>query len=135
MLRRLGIRAKVMAVLAVPMLVLVFAGVYISATSIQDLQAAQATQQVTRTLQAYMPLGQALDNEYVTSMTTDDPETIAAAQALTDEALEQVRDYTADLDLSRFPDTLVEQFERVQATTRPHSPTLVRPQRPRRHAR
>ncbi|MBT0993324.1 HAMP domain-containing protein [Cellulomonas sp. DKR-3] len=115
MLRRLGIRAKVLAVLAVPMLVLVLLGVYISATSISDLLGARATQQVTKTLRAYQPLGQAIDNEYVTSMTSGDPEAIAAAQAATDAALADVREFTNDLDLSRFPDALVQQFQSVQA--------------------
>ncbi|AEI10716.1 ATP-binding protein [Cellulomonas gilvus] len=114
MLRRLGIRAKVLAVLAVPMLVLALLGVYISATSISAWQDARGTQQVTETLEAYQPLGQAIDGEFVTSMTTTDPDAIAKAQATTDAALARVRKVTADLDLSQFPPALVQQFRSVQ---------------------
>ncbi|UJP40779.1 ATP-binding protein [Cellulomonas palmilytica] len=115
MLRRLGIRAKVLAVLAVPMLVLVLLGVYITVSAFDDLEEARATQSVTDTLRAYQPLGQAIDNEYVVSMTSGDPEVIAAAQAATDQALAEVRQKTKDLPLDRFPDALVQQFQSVQA--------------------
>lgn len=114
MLRRLGIRAKVLAVLAVPMLVLVLLGAYISVSAFDDLEEARATQRVTETLSAYQPLGQAIDNEYVVSMTTNDKEAIAAAQAATDQALAAVRQYTEDLPLERFPAALVQQFQSVQ---------------------
>src|SRR3954471_23743813 len=43
MLRRLGIRAKVLAVLAVPMLALFGAGVYISISAINDYRYAAAS--------------------------------------------------------------------------------------------
>ncbi len=115
MLRRLGIRAKVLAVLAVPMLVLVLLGVYISVSALDEMNEARATQSVTTTLRAYMPLGQAIDTEYIVSMTSNDPEAIKAAQAATDVALADVRKYTAKLPLDRFPTALVQQFDSVQA--------------------
>jgi len=115
MLRRLGIRAKVLAVLAVPMLVLVLLGVYISVAAFDDLDEARATQSVAETLRAYQPLGQAIDNEYIVAMTSRDPEQIAATQAATDQALASVRKYTAKLPLDRFPPALVAQFNSVQA--------------------
>ena len=46
MLRRLGIRAKVLAVLAVPMLVVLLAGAYISWQTIQNLSSAQNVRRV-----------------------------------------------------------------------------------------
>ena len=46
MLRRLGIRAKVMAVLAVPMIVLLAAGGYISWNALSELRYAQAADSV-----------------------------------------------------------------------------------------
>jgi len=115
MLRRLGIRAKVLAVLAVPMLVLVLLGVYISVAAFDDLDEARATQSVAETLRAYQPLGQAIDNEYIVAMTSRDPDQIAATQQATDQALASVRKYTAKLPLDRFPPALVAQFSSVQA--------------------
>lgn len=116
MLRRLGIRAKVLAVLAVPMLVLVLLGAYISVSALDDLNEARAAQSVTSTLRAYMPLGQAIDTEYIVSMTSrDPPETIAAAQAATDVALANVRKISGDIPLDKFSDAVVQQWESVQA--------------------
>ena len=60
MLRRLGIRAKVLAVLAVPIIVLLAAGAYISANAIQKAQVASASSTVVATLDAYAPLSAAL---------------------------------------------------------------------------
>ena len=58
MLRRLGIRAKVMAVLAVPMIVLLAAGGFISWNAIQELRYAKAADSVITTLQAYTPVSE-----------------------------------------------------------------------------
>jgi signal transduction histidine kinase len=115
MLRRLGIRAKVMAVLAVPMIVLLAAGGYISWNALSELRYARAAESVVATLQAYAPVSSALQVERMTTFNGGTPEQIAAARAATDTALNTVRPITADLDLSEFPQPVVERFLEVQA--------------------
>ena len=68
MLRRLGIRAKVMAVLAVPMIVLLAAGGFISWNAIQELRYAKAADSVITTLQAYAPVSSSLQAERLLSL-------------------------------------------------------------------
>ncbi|MBD8059253.1 HAMP domain-containing protein [Cellulomonas sp. JH27-2] len=114
MLRRFGIRAKVMAVLAVPMIVLLVAGVYISYGAVQKYQDASAAQAVIKTLDAYKPLSAAIENERVVTITGGSKEEVAAARAATDKALSEVRDVTKDLDLGNFPPTVVRHFTDVQ---------------------
>ena len=114
MLRRFGIRAKVMAVLAVPMIVLLVAGVYISYGAVQKYQDASAAQAVIKTLDAYKPLSAAIENERVVTITGGSKEEVAAARAATDKALSEVRDVTQDIDLGNFPPTVVTHFKQVQ---------------------
>ncbi|ADG76057.1 integral membrane sensor signal transduction histidine kinase [Cellulomonas flavigena DSM 20109] len=114
MLRRLGIRAKVLAVLAVPMIVLLVAGAYISYSAIQDLRYARATQTVVRTLDALSPLTAAFQQERILSLTGATPEDVAAARQRTDSALADARRVTAELDLGEFPDTVVRDFQDQQ---------------------
>ena len=96
MLRRLGIRAKVMAVLAVPMIVLLAAGGFISWNAIQELRYAKAADSVITTLQAYTPVSSPLQAERLLSLNGGSAEEIAAARAQTDAALDAVRPITAD---------------------------------------
>src|SRR6476660_4198596 len=103
MLRRLGIRAKVMAVLAVPILVIFGAGAYISYGALQDLRYAKAAEGVISTLEAYGPLASAVQTERLLSLNGGTPEQMVAARAETDTALASVRPSTANLDLSQFP--------------------------------
>ncbi|MEN0130392.1 MAG: ATP-binding protein, partial [Brevundimonas sp.] len=114
MLRRLGIRAKVMAVLAVPMIVLLMAGAYISYGAVQNYRTASAAQSVVDVLEAYKPLSSAMEAERVVSLTGGSKEEVAAARQATDAALASVREVTNGLDLSSFPDPLVQRFEQVQ---------------------
>ena len=123
MLRRLGIRAKVMAVLAVPMIVLLAAGGFISWNAIQELRYAKAADSVITTLQAYTPVSSSLQTERLLSLNGGSPEEIAAARAATDAALDAVRSITAKLDLSQFPKVVVEYgdpiiWERIEEPTR-----------------
>ena len=114
MLRRLGIRAKVMAVLAVPMIVLLAAGGFISWNAIQELRYAKAADSVITTLQAYTPVSSSLQAERLLSLNGGSAEDIAAARAQTDAALNAVRPITAKLDLSQFPQSVVDRFVEVQ---------------------
>ena len=114
MLRRLGIRAKVMAVLAVPMIVLLAAGGFISWNAIQELRYAKAADSVITTLQAYTPVSSSLQAERLLSLNGGTAEEIAAARAQTDAALAAVRPITAELDLSQFPQPVVDRFVEVQ---------------------
>lgn len=114
MLRRLGIRAKVMAVLAVPMIVLLAAGGFISWNAIQELRYAKAADSVITTLQAYTPVSSSLQKERMLSLNGGSAEDIAAARAETDAALNAVRPITANLDLSQFPQPVVDRFVEVQ---------------------
>ncbi|GIG40725.1 ATP-binding protein [Cellulomonas phragmiteti] len=124
MLRRLGIRAKVLAVLAVPMIVLLVAGTYISYGAIQDLRYARATQTVVRTLDALSPLTAAFQQERILSLTGATPEQVAGARQVTDSALADTREVTADLDLSEFPDAVVKEFRDQQESYRTALPQL-----------
>ncbi|WP_315098748.1 HAMP domain-containing sensor histidine kinase [uncultured Cellulomonas sp.] len=114
MLRRLGIRAKVMAVLAVPMIVLLAAGGFISWDSLSELRYARAADDVVTVLRAYTPVSGSLQTERLLSLNGGTPEEIAAARAATDAALETVRPITANMDLSQFPKPVVDRFVEVQ---------------------
>jgi len=111
MLRRLGIRAKVLAVLAVPIIVLLVAGAYISSNAIQKAQKASASSGVVATLEAYGPLSAALQTERLLSTSpVRDKSGIAQARSVTDKALAEVKPFTAAVDLSEFPPAVVQMF-------------------------
>ncbi|MGV8977124.1 MAG: nitrate- and nitrite sensing domain-containing protein [Cellulomonas sp.] len=115
MLRRLGIRAKVLAVLAVPIIVLLMAGSYISANAIQKAQMASASSRVVATLNAYAPLSATLQTERALSTETAiDKDALATARTATDKALEAVKPFTASVDLNDFPAVVVQMFYRSQ---------------------
>ncbi|WP_146928217.1 ATP-binding protein [Cellulomonas xylanilytica] len=103
-----------MAVLAVPMIVLLAAGGFISWNAIQELRYAKAADSVITTLQAYTPVSSSLQAERMLSLNGGSAEDIAAARAATDAALAAVRPITADLDLSQFPQPVVDRFVEVQ---------------------
>ena len=69
MLRRLGIRAKVLAVLAVPMLVVLLAGAFISWETLRSLQTEQNVRRIVAAATAYAPLNDALNDERAISQT------------------------------------------------------------------
>ncbi|KQR11833.1 hypothetical protein ASF78_11490 [Cellulomonas sp. Leaf334] len=103
-----------MAVLAVPMIVLLAAGGFISWNAIQELRYAKAADSVITTLQAYTPVSSSLQAERLLSLNGGSPEQIAEARAATDAALNAVRPITAALDLSQFPKPVVDRFVEVQ---------------------
>ncbi|NKY40780.1 sensor histidine kinase, partial [Cellulomonas septica] len=128
MLRRLGIRAKILAVLAVPMLVLFGAGAFISYDAIREAQRVRAAEGAVAALQAYAPLSSAIQTERVLSVNSAPVEEIAAARAATDSMLAKVRPITRELDLEEFPPSVVRQFQEVQLahnTALPQVRTLV----------
>ncbi|GIG23233.1 hypothetical protein Cch01nite_39570 [Cellulomonas chitinilytica] len=114
MLRRLGIRAKVMAVLAVPMLVLFGAGAYISVDALREAKEVRAAEGVMAALQAYAPLSGAIEAERMLSLNGGTPEQISAARIASDDALRDVFPLTRALDLDAFPQAVVSQFRDVQ---------------------
>lgn len=123
MLRRLGIRAKVLAVLAVPMIVLLVLGGYISSLAREDASTAQASVKVVQIARAYLPLAQAIETERSLSLTAGvDDATVADARAATDQALAATRGVTDGVDLADYPDVISDQFVVTQemfATTLP----------------
>lgn len=114
MLRRLGIRAKVMAVLAVPMLVLFGAGAYISSQALREASEVRAAEGVMAALQAYAPLAGAIEAERMLSLNGGTPEQLSAARIASDDALRDVFPLTRALDLDAFPAAVVSQFKDVQ---------------------
>lgn len=68
MLRRLGIRAKVLAVLAVPVLVLLLAAGYIAAQSVDEARTAATVRDIVATLPQYSRAAQALQQERTLSV-------------------------------------------------------------------
>ena len=117
MLRRLGIRAKVMAVLAVPMIVHARAGAFISCERPPGAAVRQGSRQRrSTTLQAYAPAVEprcrpsgslSLNGGYPRADRR-------SARKPTDAALAAVRPLTAALDLDQFPQPVVDQFVEVQ---------------------
>ncbi|MFC0712951.1 ATP-binding protein [Cellulomonas biazotea] len=116
MLRRLGIRAKVLAVLAVPMLVLFGAGAFISYDAIQQAQRVRAAEGAVTALQAYAPLSAAIQQERALSVNGAPAEQLTPARDQTDALLAKVRPLTRALDLDEFPPAVVKQFQEVQVT-------------------
>ncbi|QZN85450.1 nitrate- and nitrite sensing domain-containing protein [Cellulomonas sp. C5510] len=68
MLRRLGIRAKVLAVLAVPVLVLLLAAGYIAAQSVAEARTAATVRDIVATLPQYSRAAEALQQERTLSV-------------------------------------------------------------------
>src|SRR4051812_3502608 len=103
MLRRLGIRAKVMAVLAVPMLALFGAGVYISLSAVNDYRYAAASRGAIDSGHHLIDFTDALMLERVAALTGASEEDYQAAQAVTDGAYAQWAETVAGVDESLFP--------------------------------
>ena len=114
MLRRLGIRAKVMAVLAVPMVVLLVAGAYISVGALGEWRYARTVDDAVSVLQRYGLLVAAVQDERVAALGGASPEDTAKARALTDSTIRQVQPLTDGLDLSGFSGTVVRQRDAVR---------------------
>ncbi|HEY0189329.1 MAG TPA: nitrate- and nitrite sensing domain-containing protein [Cellulomonas sp.] len=102
MLRRLGIRAKVLAVLAVPVLFLLIAASYISVQAVVSVRTAAAVEDVVTVLPKYADVVEALQQERTLSMaavsgtTSDD---LTTARSATDTAVTALTAATTDLDV------------------------------------
>ncbi len=115
MLRRLGIRAKVLAVLAVPMIVLLAAGAYISYDALRTARSAGAAATVIEVLEGYAPLGVALQQERALSVAAvRDRAALEEARGATNAALAAVKPLTAKVDFSQFPADVVASFKEAQ---------------------
>ncbi|WP_263121290.1 nitrate- and nitrite sensing domain-containing protein, partial [Cellulomonas sp. RIT-PI-Y] len=104
MLRRLGIRAKVLAVLALPVLVLLVASAYISVQSVSQARTASAVNRVVQVLPDYAIAIEALQQERTLSMQQVDGDALsgsmAAARKNTDASLIALTEAASALDLS-----------------------------------
>jgi hypothetical protein len=115
MLRRLGIRAKVLAVLAIPIIVLLAAGAYISNAAYQQLRSTTTTTQAVEALGRYAPLSAAVNSERaVSGASVRDKAAIAAARKVTDTALAAVNSATAGVNVAALPDSVVAAFRKFQ---------------------
>ena len=102
MLRRLGIRAKVLAVLAVPMLVVLFAGAFVSWETITNLRGAQDVHQVVSALSSYVAVNDALNDERAITQTGGSATAIHDARAKTDEAIATFRPQLDAINLAPY---------------------------------
>ncbi|MFB9955202.1 nitrate- and nitrite sensing domain-containing protein [Cellulomonas denverensis] len=104
MLRRLGIRAKVLAVLALPVLVLLVASAYIAVQSAAQARTAAAVSQVVQVLPDYAIAVEALQQERTISMQKAGDEPLSgnlnSSRGSTDRALAALAESIAGLDLS-----------------------------------
>jgi anti-sigma regulatory factor (Ser/Thr protein kinase) len=115
MLRRLGIRAKVLAVLAIPIIVLLAAGAYISNTAYQQLRSTTTTTQAVEALNLYAPLSAAVNSERALSgALVPDKAAIMAARKVTDAALAAVNSATVNINVAALSDTVVKAFRKSQ---------------------
>src|SRR4029079_15647036 len=103
MLRRLGLRAKVMAVLAVPMLALFGAGVFISLSAVSDYRYAAASKGAIDSGHQLIDFTDALMAERIAASTGASEEDYKAAQAVTDGAYGQWAATVAGVDEAKFP--------------------------------
>ncbi|OZB49162.1 MAG: hypothetical protein B7X40_05715, partial [Cellulomonas sp. 14-74-6] len=96
------------------MLVILAAGVFISATALTQLRLDRATRGVVDLVRAYQPLNEAFQTERVVSTTNGSADQIKATRAATDKALADVRPIAAKLDLAEFPSDVVGRFTELQ---------------------
>lgn len=116
MLRRLGVRGKILATLAVPVLVLFLGATILSVGSITDSQLARASSQVADSLRAQDALTDALLTERTAAfdytLGRDDAEQIYQdAQIATDILVGRLNSTVADIDVSPLDDRLVKALE------------------------
>lgn len=103
MLRRLGIRAKVLAVLAVPMLVVLLAGAFISAETLQNLRAEQNVRHIVAAATSSVALTDALNDERAVSQQSGaTADQIAAARSKVDDAYRDFKPLLDAVDVSSF---------------------------------
>lgn len=105
MLQRLGIRGKLLAVVAVPILVLIVAAGVITLGSVQDLNAARNAEQLVDTLDRARELQADLQEERAVSANfvhavQDGESKLRAARGLTESALDDIAERLADPEIS-----------------------------------
>lgn len=104
MLRRLGIRAKVLAVLAVPVLVLLLTAAYITVQSVNEARTAQTVSDVVDVLPQYARTAEALQQERTLSLQVvgDQPLSgnLEVARDATDSAIAELEASVRDVGLS-----------------------------------
>ena len=115
MLRRLGIRAKVLAVLAVPMLVVLFAGVFISWETVQNLQGAQDVRHVVAAVTSYAAVNDTLNDERAISQVGGSADEIAAARTKTDAAIAAFVPELDAIDLSSYSHAVADAVDVAEA--------------------
>ena len=115
MLRRLGIRAKVLAVLALPVLVLLVTSAYIAVQSVTQARTAAAVSRVVQVLPDYANAVEALQQERTLSMQTvagdDLSGNMDAARRNTESTLNALTTATSGLDLSGLDSRVAEAIE------------------------
>jgi signal transduction histidine kinase len=115
MLRRLGIRSKVLAVLAVPMIVLLGAIGFIGYGSLRDSQTADAVNGVVKAMNAYAPVVAALETERTVSVKNPlglpkDPAAVVTARAATDAALRNLEPLVKVIAFNEFSPAVSKAF-------------------------
>jgi anti-sigma regulatory factor (Ser/Thr protein kinase) len=104
MLRRLGIRTKVLAVLALPVLVLLLTAAYITTQSVGEARTAATVRDVVTTMPLYARAAEALQQERTLSVqqATDAAlgGSLSAARSATDDAVAALGTALRDIDLS-----------------------------------
>lgn len=104
MLRRLGIRAKVLAVLAVPVLVLLAISSFVTAQSVNQARTAATVRDVVAVLPLSGRAAESLQQERTLSVQEADDKplggNLAASRAATDSAIAELTDAVRALDLS-----------------------------------
>lgn len=105
MLQRLGIRGKLLAVVAVPILVLIVAAGVITLGSVQDLNLARNAEQLVGTLDRARELQADLQDERAVSANfvhsvQDGESKLRAARDLTESALDDIAERLADPEIS-----------------------------------
>ncbi|MHB1490619.1 MAG: HAMP domain-containing sensor histidine kinase, partial [Cellulomonas sp.] len=116
MLRRLGIRSKVLAVLAVPMIVLLAVVGYVGYGAVQSAQTASAAETITNAIGTYAPAITALQAERDASVAKSqflltDPTVLANARKKTDAAIGAIPRLAGTDTLAFFPQSVLTAFQ------------------------
>ncbi|GAA2518665.1 ATP-binding protein [Rarobacter incanus] len=108
MLRRLSVRGKILATLAVPIIVLIAAAAIVAVQSVTSALDGRQYEKLARTTPVHDELMAAIQNEY--SLTLDkisggkvDAEDLSTARAATDKARTEYLSEAEGIDFSRFP--------------------------------
>lgn len=119
MLRRLGVRGKILAVLAVPVLVLVIGAAVLSISALRDSRAASASEQLIDTFRVQDEFLAAVQAErraaFAYISTPDGAEAFEASQAETDAKARQLDARVADLDTSQLDSRIVDALDAAQS--------------------